>query len=304
MIYLYIFLFVIVLFVFLGLFFPSANIFFQIGILKKYKKIQFESSYYRDILSYSPSEIFYIYKKNIKEQIEKVNLMDKNYEKLILINLLKMELLGYIDIDYSNRDDFHIIAKDILILDEEYSLLYNFIFNKITHEKEINLFEIYNYFYNNSDITFLLKWDNLIKEKIRKKGFYEGNFITFYGDKIKKYYTIVIPILIIINLILILISFKFGLIMIPIFVVFLILGYYETKSLKVVSDIGVYEYRKIMALKNFLKDFSIVKERGPEYVKLLEDYIIYANIFDMSKDDSIIKKIQDELEYIAKSSVK
>ncbi len=304
MIYLYIFLFVFVVFVFLGLFFPSANIFFQMGILKKYKKIQFESSYYREILSYSPSEIFYIYQKNFKEQIEKVNLMNKNYEKLIKINLLKMELLGYVDIDYSNSDDFHIIAKDILILDEEYSLLYNFIFNKITSEKEISLYEIYNYFYNNPETTFLLKWDNLIKEKIRKKGFYEGNFITFYGDKIKKYYTIVIPILIIIDLILMFISFKFGLIMIPIFAVFLIFGYYETKSLKVVSDKGVYEYRKIKALKKFLKDFSIVNEKGPEYVKLLEDYIIYANIFGMSKDDSIIKKVQNELEYITKSSVK
>ena len=49
----------------LGLVFPSANIFFHLAILKKYKKVQYESEYYRDMLTYSPSEIFYIYNNTL-----------------------------------------------------------------------------------------------------------------------------------------------------------------------------------------------------------------------------------------------
>ena len=72
-----------------------------------------------------------------------------------------------------------------------------------------------------------------------------------------------------------------GIMAIFVFPIFLIFGYLDSKNIKVQSNRSIYEYKKIMALKKFLKDFTIINERGPEYVEILEDYIVYAAIFDM-----------------------
>ena len=43
-----------------------------------------------------------------------------------------------------------------------------------------------------------------------------------------------------------------------------------------------------------MKDFTIIDERPPEYVNLLEDYIVYAAIFDMYdlSVEEILKEIR------------
>ena len=64
------FLCIIIVIVFLiSLFVPTANIFFHFKILRNYRKIRFESDYFRDILSYSPSEILYIWNKRYRNNI-------------------------------------------------------------------------------------------------------------------------------------------------------------------------------------------------------------------------------------------
>lgn len=82
----------------LSLFFPTANVFFHFSILKNYRKIKFESDYYRDILGYSPSEILYIYNKEYKNN--KLSRYEKicKYQKLFYINILKMYLLGMLEL--------------------------------------------------------------------------------------------------------------------------------------------------------------------------------------------------------------
>lgn len=78
--------------------------------------------------------------------------------------------------------------------------------------------------------------------------------------------------------------FLIGIGLIFIIIILLVVGYFETKDIKVISNVDIYEYRKIIALKKFLKDFSIIEEKGPECSEILEDYIVYASIFNILKD--------------------
>lgn len=105
-------------------YFPKCEYFFQLGILLRYTKVRYESEYFRGILTYSPSEIYYIYNKNFKlGDIFDFSQMLK-YRKLLLINILKMNLLGYIKIDFTDKNNFKIIKNNNLVLDEEYKYIY------------------------------------------------------------------------------------------------------------------------------------------------------------------------------------
>lgn len=169
-----------------------------------------------------------------------------------------------------------IIKNDVIILDKEYKMVYDYIFSIITKENEIWLNDINNYVEYNYNDEFFMKWNYFINNSLSMRGFYTTDFIRFQKDAIIKYYKIVIPILILITLYLLIILPSMGIMAIFVFPIFLIFGYLDSKNIKVQSNRSIYEYKKIMALKKFLKDFTIINERGPEYVEILEDYIVYA----------------------------
>ena len=266
----------------LSLFIPSANIFFHFAILKRHRKIRYEVEYYRDVLVYSPSEILYIYNRNYRNnRLDSYGLIVK-YQKLFYINLLKMYLLGYIKIDFSKGDNFEIIKKDVLILDKEYKMIYDYIFNVITKEQKIMLYDINNYVEENyKNDSFFKEWHKLIVKSLSMCGFYSTDFITAQGDIMKKYYIFVFVVLALLDLYLLITIPSLGVFCLFVFPLLVIVGYYESKNIRISSNRSIYEYKKIKALKKFLKDFTIIEERPPEYVKLLEDYIVYAAIFDM-----------------------
>lgn len=278
----------------LSLFIPSANIFFHFAILKQHRKIRFEAEYYRDILKYSPSEILYIYDKDYKNnRLGNYGLVTK-YQKMFYINLLKMYLLGYVKIDFGKGDNLEIIKNDVLILDEEYKLIYDYIFGVITNESRLFLSDIDKHVEENyRNNSFFREWHNLINKKLSNNGFYSTDFIVAQGDTIKKYYIFVIIILTIIGLYLLITDFNFGIFCFGIFPLLVIGGYYDSKRIRISSNRSIYEYKKVKALKRFLEDFTIIDERPVEYVKLLEDYIVYASIFDMY--DSSIEEKMDEI---------
>lgn len=292
-------LFPIVIVFLLSLFIPSANIFFHLAILRNHRKIRFEAQYYRDILSYSPSEIMYIHDGYFRSnRLDSYGLIMK-YKKLFYINLLKMNLLGYIKIDFSNGDNFEIIKNDVLILDEEYKMIYDYIFNTITHDSRVMLYDIDNYVEGNyKNNSFFKSWDKLIRKKLSMCGFYSTDFITVQGDAIRKYYIIVISILVLIELYLLITEPGFGGFCLVVFPLLIIGGYYDSKRIKISSNRSIYEYKKVKALKKFLKDFTTIDERPPEYIKLLEDYVVYAAIFDMY--DLSIEEILKEIRLFLK----
>ena len=151
-------------------------------------------------------------------------------------------------------------------------------------ENEITLYELYDFINKNINGEHFKKWDEIIQIKISRRGFVFDNFGTFYNDKIKFYYKI--------SLIISLILYAFFLSILDISTAgailiglpcFFTIEYNEAKRLKVMSSSGFYEHQKIKALKKFLKHFSIIDERSPEYSQILDDYIVYANIFDLQK---------------------
>ena len=52
--------------------------------------------------------------------------------------------------------------------------------------------------------------------------------------------------------------------------------------------------------KKFLKDFTIIEDRSIEYIKILEDYVVYAAIFDMY--DLPITEVMKEIRLFLESN--
>lgn len=297
--YLYFILYSIGVVFFISFLIPSVNIFFNFKILRNYRKIRFDSEYFRDILSYSPSEVLYIYNKNYKK-INPYGVISK-YKKMFYINLLKMNLLGYVNIDFSKGDNFEIIKSDVIILEKEYKLIYDYIFTYVTNDSKLMLSDINDHVeHNYENNSFFRTWDKLIRNNLKMRGFYSTDFITVLGDDIKKYYSVVIPILIIIDLFFLITNPYFGKFLLFSFLVIGAIGYFDSKNVKITSNRYVYEYKKIRALKKFLKDFTIIEDRSIEYIKILEDYVVYSAIFDMY--DLPITEIMKEIRLFLESN--
>ena len=62
---------------------------------------------------------------------------------------------------------------------------------------------------------------------------------------------------------------------------------------EILTKNGVEEYKKLLGLKNFILDFSLLKEREIKDVILWEDYLVYATAFGIS--DKITKNIPQEI---------
>lgn len=62
---------------------------------------------------------------------------------------------------------------------------------------------------------------------------------------------------------------------------------------EILTKNGVEEYKKLLGLKNFILDFSLLKEREIKDVILWEDYLVYATAFGIS--DKVTKNIPQEI---------
>ena len=261
---------------------PTSNMFFKFLILNNSKKINFESKYYRDILKYSPSEVLFIIEKGYSnDKLNSYGLINK-YKKMFYVNILKMYLLGYVNIDFSKGKNFEIIKNDVFILDVEYKMIYDYIFNTITSLNKIMLDDINNFVEENyQDNYFFEEWENLIRKKLFRNGFWSISFVDSYGEIVKKYYFVCIIILLLVDILFMIFIPSLGLAYLFVYFALGVQGYNDIKKMKLSSSWSIYEYKKIKALKRFLRDFTIIEERPPEYIKILEDYIVYAAIFDM-----------------------
>ena len=54
---------------------------------------------------------------------------------------------------------------------------------------------------------------------------------------------------------------------------------YLNSKKQILTKKGKEEYRKVLALKNYIKDYSIMEKRDMEEVILWDDYLIYATAF-------------------------
>ena len=68
-------------------------------------------------------------------------------------------------------------------------------------------------------------------------------------------------------------------------------GYYDSSKKAAASEEGAEQMRHLIEFRNFLKDFTLSKERGTEDVKLWKDYLVYAEIYGIA--DKVAKQFQD-----------
>ena len=245
---------------------------------KKHKKFNIE--YFRDDLKkLSPSYISYMYDFSIE--------LDKD----VAAHVLKLYIDKYIKYE---GNKFVITNKNQDSLRESDKCLIEFIKNN---------------FY---DVTFLNRYEALVKKELREDGYiteyiskkdilsFFSGFVTsligimsigvlqHYGDPDNTFITVIKIILAII--------FGCGLFGYPAVIVAKIVAFVKYGVGKRTKK-GEELLEQIYGLKNFLKDFSIMKERRLEDVYLQEHYLVYAITLEVNTkvDDEILKKIKKHM---------
>lgn len=245
---------------------------------KKHKK--FDIKYFRDDLKkMSPSYISYILDFKIE------------LEKDVAAHILKLYLDKYIK--YENNK-FIITSKSQEDLHESDKCLLDFVKN------------------NFNDVTFLDRYQNQIKLELQEQGyityfiskrdiisFFSGFAVSFIGittlsaasslsgNPLVKFIVFLLCLL-----------FVLGIFFFPAIIVAKIIAYVKYGLGKRTKK-GEELLEQIYGLKNFLKDFSIIKERKLEEVYLQEHYLVYALTLGVNNkvDNEILDKIKKHINH-------
>lgn len=216
-------------------------------------------------------------------------ILDKkvNYKDAIMASLFSLKLRKYLDI----KDNKIIILKNTEGLLENEKLILNshrFIFTS-TEFKE--------------------RWLKLVEEDAYNKGFITKRETAKTAEK----YEVILGVFIFITVVLAILASIFPLftkiaiyfysLMAAVGLIYICLSiiekiiYDRNKTIKTTE--GFELYNKLLGLKKFLKDFSIIDNREKEELLLWEDYIIYAIIFDFKGTlDKDVLELYDKLKYI------
>ena len=278
-------LFLLFSFNFLSLFFYIVGIIAYYSAKRSIKKKnrkhkKFDIKYFRDDLKkMSPSYISYILDFSIE------------LEKDVAAHVLKLYIDKYIK--YENNK-FIVTNKNKDDLKESDICLLEFVNNNFT------------------DPTFLERYQNLVKKELEKEGyitnfiskqdifgFFSGLVVSILGivtlSTIHAYATYPSPIYKTV-IVLLFIVFISGIIFFPIKTIARIIAFVKYGLGKRTKK-GEELLEQIYGLKNFLKDFSIIKDRKLEEVYLQEHYLVYALTLDVNTkvDDEILKKIKKHI---------
>lgn len=245
---------------------------------KKHKK--FNIDYFRDDLKkLSPSYISYIYDFSIE--------LDKD----VAAHVLKLYIDKYID--YKNQK-FVVTNKNVSGL----------------RESDICLLEFVEH--NFKDKTFLQRYQTLVKKELQSDGyitefiskrdilsFFSGFVTSMIGAlciiSFQKLTNIESNFLHIISLALVVI-FLLGIFFFPTIFIARLIAYVKYGLGKRTKK-GDELLEQIYGLKNFLKDFSIMKERKLQDVYLQEHYLVYAITLEVNTkvDNEILSKIKKQI---------
>ena len=233
---------------------PISNL-FEKRYLKKYEKslkdISFD--YYRDIIkNYSVATICKCYGKKVR------------IEDQLVANLLSLKLNGYIEFDGENiniKNEFAKYKSEIILLKALKGLK---IYTKENIKNQIDQDSKNDCL--NSDLFIN---DKLSSTSKLKNSMYNFNIILWLFNFICLFFINYLP------LVIIMFVFHFVLLFIIIF------GGKNDKTIFVRNDKGIELQRKLCGLKGYLQDFGNINEKEIRELKLYEDYIIYAIIFDL-----------------------
>lgn len=220
------------------------------------EKMNFE--YYRDILDeMSAGVLSFCYNKKVK------------YSDTIISLLLILKKNNYIDIDIPNRKIIF-VNKETFKLNEHEKFFYSSI---IKDNYDFILFDEFNKIINND--MFKGNFLSLIKVDTKKQGY----FVTqnFSSDVLK--YTLLF------NTIIMFIKFlttpMIGILYFFITIILFLLLYIVQKNVYIKTTKGNEINSKLIGLRKYIIEFSVLPDRKMEELELWDYYMIYAIIFDL-----------------------
>lgn len=275
--------------------FTIFNICYVIYILINIRKIyykydkenvsEFKGKYFRDFpAKYGPEIVNYLFKQNIDSKDLSNSLLNLIADKFITFETGKKK--EYILIKESTED------KRKLTESEEWLLTW--FFEKIGFNNKVTIKQInskakksYNSFLSNYN-----KWKSLALKEARNEKFYEninkgknqGKKIAYIGIGIYVFYYFLSVyfsffIFSIINLTILITS-----------MILLIYSYLISKK----TEKGINDYYKWQGLKKFINDFGSFDKKELPQIMLWEKYLVYANVFGLSKKLQKSMKIKFE----------
>lgn len=251
-------------------------------IKNQYSKIQNDLKYFRDIPNENkatPAKAAYLYYlKNNKSN------MENNLSKVFSATILDLSLRGYIEFEPIDKKEMKIILKkdmneEELPIDEK--SIYKLIKKACKQNDEITTKELKKYAHKNyesvyktiksltSNASKALREDEIIdkeKENLYKK----------YKNKANGYLFAVIMC----------ICIPIFFIAFPIIIEFIICAIIcssNSKKFSILSEAGEEQEKQWKALKKYMDDFSLLKEREVPDLILWEKYLVYATVFGISK---------------------
>ena len=243
-------------------------------IENSYKDV-YKYEYYREIMNeYSPAVLSLIYNRKIK------------YSDALVATILDLKLKGYIDIEDKGIKVLNRETKNLL---KNESLIYEKLEKNKNAKKVIYFKDVANIF---SNTYFKKEWKSTIKMEAEEKKLCSSISVAF--NILEKISIISFFALIIIPLLLFLILRKSDLdinnlvsylIIVVIHSTLLcstgILRKFNKINFFVRTQEGVDLQCKMSGLKNYIKDYSKLREKDLNDLILWEDYLIYTIIFDL-----------------------
>ncbi len=237
---------------------------------KEYKS-DFSSKYYREFIEdYDVEVVDYLLKKNISPNAMSASIMNLIYKKKIKVEELTS--------DKKNKKEYLFTLIDEKKLSNAEEKLVELLFNDVGENKTFTTKQLKDYAkssatYSNFSTSYNT-WQKKVTDEGIKQEFYEEN------SKIKLIGTIYF----VIGMILFWFSTSKNVeiftkyIVLILSILFLIYVVSFTRRTKKGND----HYRKWMAFKNFLNDFSILKEREIPEIALWERYMVYATVLGVA----------------------
>lgn len=228
--------------------------------------------YYREVLSsYSPAELNYVYSANTQ------------FPKDAVTTLLSLKLKKIIDFN-NESNTITVLQKDGNISNSE-----KYVLNKIKDGKLTN-FEF-------------IKFQQIVQEDVKNKN------LTNKGSKknMSAFSMLFVAIIIIFLFFIITIALPNGgilefisVILIPLIFIVLFLGIPGIIIYSILRAYNPYKLskegkqlrKKLLGLKNYITQFSLLEEKELKDLIVWEDYLIYSIIFDLN--DDLISKIQEK----------
>lgn len=290
--------------------FISLVITVMISIIKtlKNKKSINKVDYYRDIPDQFNLEesavIFNGYNSINSSNLIISVLLELSNDKYILLEAKKKNKSS----NFSAKYDYNMklnFEKDFSKLPEYYLYILNLLFND-KFEKQINVNE---FKYKEIELNSRLKelrpykikgYRNYTKfiekeNKDTKKRFYKKDSRSLI--KYTKISTVIYFILLMFSIISSIMSggingeYIFSLLFITAF--YALITFAIAKNTYYLKDEYANHYDKLLGLKKYLKDYSLIKDRYPIEIKLWEKYMVYATLFSISK--KVIKEFKSDL---------